>query len=457
MHAEVVSEEEQLFLDAAARGARYLSTIRNRSVAPSEAAVKRLAQLGGPLDAKGMDPSSVLALLDDVGSPATIANSGGRYFGFVNGGALPAARAANVLAIAWDQNAAMRVMSPTAAAGEDIAGEWLLDLLGLPMSASFAFVSGATMASFTCLAAARHALLKRAGWDVEGAGLFGAPPLKVIVGDEVHVSVLRALALLGLGRDRLIRVPTDAQGRIRADELPPLDELTLLCTQAGNVNSGSFDPFREICDAAAQAKAWVHVDGAFGLWAAAAPSLVHLASDVRNADSWATDAHKWLNVPYDCGLAFVRDAEAHQHAMQLQAAAYLPADALREPVFWTPEASRRARGVEVWAALRSLGRDGIAELLERNCAQARRFAAHLRTAGYEILNEVSLNQVLVSFGDDARTKRIIEAVQRDGTSWCGGSVWKGRAVMRISVSSWATTDEDVDRSAAAMIAVARAP
>jgi glutamate/tyrosine decarboxylase-like PLP-dependent enzyme len=289
---------------------------------------------------------------------------------------------------------------------------------------------------------------------VEGAGLFGAPPVKVVVSDEVHVSVLRALALLGLGRERLTRVPTDAQGRIRAGQLPPLDDLTLVCTQAGNVNSGSFDPIHDVCEAAERAKAWVHVDGAFGLWAAAAPSLSYLVNGVARADSWATDAHKWLNVPYDCGLAFVRDAHAHQQAMQLQPAAYLPPDALREPVDWTPEASRRARGVEVWAALRSLGRDGIAELLERNCAQARRFATQLQAAGFQILNEVSLNQVLVSFGDDDRTKRIIEAIQQDGTSWCGGSVWKGRAVMRISVSSWATTDEDVDRSAAAMIAIA---
>ena len=450
------SAERLLFLDAAARGARYLAEIRERSVAPDERAVERLKQLGGPLDRLGMDGAAVLATLDEVGSPGTIANSGGRYFGFVNGGALPAARAASVLSAAWDQNVALRAMSPTAAALEDIAGAWLLDILGLPASASFAFVTGATMASVTCLAAARGALLARAGWNVESSGLFGAPRLNVIVGDEVHVCVLRALSLLGLGHERVTRVPVDAQGRIRAADLPPLDDLTIVCTQAGNVNSGSFDPFDAICDVAGRAGAWVHVDGAFGLWAAASPSLRSLVHGVSKADSWATDGHKWLNVPYDSGLAFVRDAPAHQRAMMLQPAAYLSRDALREPMHWTPDASRRARGVEVWAALRSLGRDGVAEMMERHCAQARHFATRLRAAGYEILNEVALNQVLVSFGSDDATKRVVEAVQRDGPSWCGGSIWRNRAVMRISVSSWATTDADVEKSLAAILRVAAA-
>jgi glutamate/tyrosine decarboxylase-like PLP-dependent enzyme len=448
--------ERELFLDAATRGARYLAGIGDRSVAPDERAIERLPSLGGPLGAKGLGGPAVLALLDEVGSRGTIANSGGRYFGYVNGGSLPAARAASVLSLAWDQNAALRSMSPTAAVLEDVTGGWLLDMLGLPATASFAFVSGATMASFTGLAAARHALLSRAGWDVESMGLFDAPRLNVVVGEEVHVSVMKALGLLGLGRERVVRLPSDAQGRMRADALPPLDELTIVCTQAGNVNSGSFDPFEEICDRAARARAWVHVDGAFGLWAAAAPSLAPLVRGVSRADSWATDAHKWLNVPYDCGLAFVRDAAAHQRAMQLQPAAYLAPDSLREPAHWTPEASRRARAVEVWAALRSLGRDGVAEMIGRSCAQARRFAAGLRAAGYEVLNDVSINQVLVSFGRDDATRRVIEAVQRDGTSWCGASVWRGRAVMRISVSSWATTDEDVDGSLGAMISIARA-
>jgi glutamate/tyrosine decarboxylase-like PLP-dependent enzyme len=271
--------------------------------------------------------------------------------------------------------------------------------------------------------------------------------------EEVHVSVLKGLALLGLGRERVLRVPSDAQGRMRADALPPLDELTIVCTQAGNVNSGSFDPFEEICDRAARARAWVHVDGAFGLWAAAAPSLRPPVGGASNPDWWATDPHKWLNVPYDCGLAFVRDPEAHRSAMQLQQAAYLAPDTQGEPAHWVPEASRRARAVEVWAALRSLGREGLAEMIERTCAHARRFAAGLRTAGYDVLNKVPINQVLVSFGSDDATRRMIEEVQRDGTSWCGGSTWKGRVVMRISVSSWATTDDDVDRSLAAMVSI----
>ena len=448
--------EQELFLDAAARGAHYLSGIRDRSVTPDKVAIDRLRQLGGPLGATGMDASAVLALLDEIGSPATIANSGGRYFGYVNGGSLPAARAANVLSLAWDQNAALRVMSPTAAKLEDVAGGWLIDILGLPAASSFAFVSGATMASFTSLAAARHALLSRAGWDVQAMGLFDAPRLNVVVGEEVHVSVLKAIGLLGLGRERVIRVKTDGQGRMQVHAVPPLDEFTIVCVQAGNVNSGSFDPFEEICERANRARAWVHVDGAFGLWAAAAASLRSHVRGVGNADSWATDAHKWLNVPYDCGLAFVRDGAAHQGAMQLQQAAYLNGAELREPMHLNPEASRRARGVEVWAAMRSLGRDGIAEMIERTCGHARRFAAGLGAAGFEVLNDVTINQVLVSFGSDDTTKRVIEAIQRDGTSWCGGSTWRGRAVMRISVSSWATTEEDVDRSLAAMISIARA-
>ena len=447
--------ERQLYLDAAARGERYLADILGRTVAPLPEAVARLSVLGGALGMDGEDPRRVLAMLDDVGSPATIANSGGRYFGFVNGGALPAARAANVLAAAWDQNGAMRVMSPAAAMLEDTAGAWLLDLLHLPARGSYAFVSGATMGSFTCLAAARHALLSRAGWDAEADGLFGAPPLQVVVSEEVHVSVLKALNLLGLGRQRAVRVPTDGQGRMRADSLPSLDSRTILCTQAGNVNTGSFDPFESICAAARAAGAWVHVDGAFGLWAAASPEHEPLVRGMADADSWATDGHKWLNVPYDCGLAFVRDADAHARAMHLQPAAYLNRDAAREPMYWTPESSRRARSVEVWAALRSLGRRGVAELISRNCRQARRFADGLTAAGYQILNDVVLNQVLVSFGADAKTTRVIDGLQRDGTCWCGGTVWKNRTAMRISVSSWATSDDDVESSLAAMLRIAR--
>jgi glutamate/tyrosine decarboxylase-like PLP-dependent enzyme len=298
-------------------------------------------------------------------------------------------------------------------------------------------------------------VLARAGWQVEADGLFGAPPITVLVSEEVHPSVTKALGILGLGRTRVVKIPVDAQGLMRAEKLPPLSGPTIVCVQAGNVNTGAIDPIADICRRAHAGGAWVHVDGAFGLWAAAAPSRAHLTAGIADADSWATDAHKWLNVPYDSGLAFVRDAHALQAAMAITAE-YLPTQSeIRNPADFTPELSRRARGVEVWAALRSLGRAGVAEMIERNCAQARRFAERLSAAGYEILNDVVLNQVLVAFGDAEKTKRVIEAIQADGTCWAGITVWQGRTAMRISVSSWATTDADVERSADAMIACAR--
>jgi glutamate/tyrosine decarboxylase-like PLP-dependent enzyme len=310
------------------------------------------------------------------------------------------------------------------------------------------------MANFCGLAAARHALLARQGWDVEAQGLFGAPPITVVVGDEVHTSVLKALSLLGLGRDRVIRVPVDGQGRLRADRLPELPPSSILCLQAGNVNTGAFDPFTEACARARAAEAWVHVDGAFGLWAAAVPGLASLTAGLAEADSWATDAHKWLNVPYDSGVVFCRQPESLRDAMLLHRAAYLVQGERRDPYVYTPEASRRARGVEVWAALRSLGREGLAELIERTCRLARRFAERLGAAGHEILNEVVLNQVMVSFGSAERTNRVIAGIQTEGTCWCGGTVWQGRTAMRISVSSWATTEADVDASVEAMLRVA---
>jgi glutamate/tyrosine decarboxylase-like PLP-dependent enzyme len=310
-------------------------------------------------------------------------------------------------------------------------------------------VTGATLANLTGLAAARHALLARAGWDVENDGLFGAPPLSVVVGDEVHVSLVKALGLLGLGRQRVTRVSADSQGRMRADRLPALDDRTIVCIQAGNVNSGAFDPAAEICERAHDAGAWVHVDGAFGLWAAASPRYRHLAAPFVHADSWATDGHKWPNVGYDCGLAFVKDASALQSTMGMSAA-YLATTTLREPSQFTPEMSRRARGVELWAALRSLGRRGLADLIERTCAHARSFADGLRARGFDVLNDVVINQVLVSFGTDEATHAVIEQIQRDGTCWCGGTEWHNRAAMRISVSSWATTADDVELSLTAI-------
>ena len=444
-----------LLHNAATRAAQYLANASQRPVAPGADAVDRLASLGGALPDGPTDPDRVLALLDDAGSAATVAMAGPRYFGFVIGGTLPAALAATWLASAWDQNAYSPVMSPAAATIEQIALDWMVDLLGLPQGTGAGFVTGGTMANFTALAAARHALLARAGWDVEANGLFGAPPIHVVVGDEVHVSLLKALSMLGIGRGHIIRVPVDSQGRMRADALPPLNDSTLLCLQAGNVNTGAFDPAASILPTAHATGSWVHVDGAFGLWAAAAPARAHLMEGYAGADSWATDAHKWLNTPYDSGIAFVREPDHLRAAMSISAA-YLTESDTRMPGQYTPEMSRRARGVEVWAVLRSLGKSGLAELVERCCQHANHFADGLRAAGYEVLNEVVLNQVLVAFGDADTTQRVIAGVQRDGTCWCGGTVWQGRTAMRISVSSWATTEADVNQSLDAIIRVARA-
>ena len=438
---------------AARRALAYLQTVGSRQVAPSPSAVRALSQFEGPLPDTPCDAFCVLDLLDRIGSPATVATAGGRFFGFVNGAAIPVSVAATWLASAWDQNAALRVMSPVAAALEDVALGWVCEALGLPLECGGSIVTGATMANFTGLAAARHALLERCGWDVENDGVFGAPRLTVVVGDQVHASLLKALGLLGLGRRRVIRVPADDQGRMRADCMPALDDRTIVCIQAGNVNSGAFDPAAAICRQALEAGAWVHVDGAFGLWAAASAQHRHLTEGFDLADSWATDGHKWPNVGYDCGISIVRNAAAMRAAMAISAAYFNPGE-LREPSNYTPEMSRRARGVELWATLRSLGRRGLAALIERTCRHARRFADGLRAAGYEILNEVAINQVLVSFGEAAVTRAVIAKVQSDGTCWCGGTEWHGRPAMRISVSSWATTEEDVELSLAAICRIA---
>jgi glutamate/tyrosine decarboxylase-like PLP-dependent enzyme len=444
----------ELLTNVAQRAATYIAAVPERRVAPTTEDVDRLRALGGPLPQAPTPEAEVVRLLDEIGSPATVTSTGGRYFGFVTGGVLPAALAANWLAGAWDQNAVFTVMSPVAAALEEIVLGWLREIFALPASCGAGFVTGATMANFSCLAAARSALLRRAGWNVEEQGLFGAPELKVIVGAEVHVSALKALSLLGLGRSRVTLVPADNQGRMRADSLPPLDDRTIVCIQAGNVNTGAFDPAAEICSNARHSGAWVHVDGAFGMWAAAAPQRAHLFRSFVDADSWATDCHKWLNVPYDCGLAFVRDA-AHLSNVMAITAGYLQASAARQPAHYTPDASRRARGIEVWAALKSLGCSGLGEMVERHCRLAGRFAEGLVHAGYEVLNDVVLNQVLVSFGDGELNREIIAAIQKDGTCWCGGTEWQGKPAMRISVSCWATTEEDIDRSLTAIIKIAK--
>jgi len=435
-------------LDAAHRlAAEWLDTLQERPVR----AAGEPDGLRAPLTDAGEDPVAVVEALAAAAAPGLVASPGPRYFGFVTGATLPAALGADWLTSAWDQNAALHSMSPAAASAEQAVGEWMLDLLGLPPHAGFGIVTGAQMANATALAAARHAVLRDAGWDVEANGLSGAPPLRVITGGEAHSTVYNALRLLGLGGATAKVVPADEQGRMRAGALAELlaedaEAPTIVCAQAGNVNTGACDPLGAICDAAAAAGAWVHVDGAFGLWAAAAPARAALVDGAARADSWAVDAHKWLNVPYDSGVAFVRDGAALYGAMTVPAP-YLTTGGAPEPCHATPEMSRRARAVEIWAALRTLGRAGVAELVERACRHAARFAERLRAGGCEILNDVVLNQVLVAFGDDARTDAVVAAVQRDGTAWCGPTVWQGRRAMRISVSSWATSETDVERVA----------
>jgi glutamate/tyrosine decarboxylase-like PLP-dependent enzyme len=448
------SEREALLRDATERSLQYLGGLGTRRVAPTPEEIRALDALDGPVPESGAEPRDVLRSLDEAGSPGTVASAGGRYFGFVVGSAVPAALGANWLAGAWNQNAGMFILSPVSARLEQIALRWSREIFGLPPGGEGAFVSGDTMANFTGLAAARHAVLARVGWDVEEQGLAGAPPIRVVVSEEIHTSVLKAISMLGLGRGRVIPVPVDAQGRLRADALPSFTGPTILCLQAGNVNTGAFDPIGEVAPRAREAGAWMHVDGAFGMWAAASPTRRSLTEGISLADSWATDGHKWLNVPYDSGMVFVRDAEPLRAAMSVGPAAYLIQSGQREPSHFTPELSRRARGIETWAAIRSLGRSGIAEIVDRTCSIAEHFADGLWGAGYDVLNDVVLNQVLVAFGDDAATARVIAAVQADGTCWCGGTRWHGRSAMRISVSSWATTREDADRSLDAILRIA---
>jgi len=444
---------QDLLRDVVNRAGAYLQSLDARKVAPDPAAVAALDAFDGALPEMPDDPHQVIDLLDRYGSPATMAMAGPRFFGFVIGGSLPIALAADWLVSAWDQNTGYYNITPATARLEQTALRWLLELLDLPRAAGGAFVTGANVANFVGLAAGRHAVLARAGWNVEADGLFGAPPITVIVGNEAHPTLIKALGMLGLGRNRVVRVPVDGQGRMRAEALPQISGPTIVCAQVGNVNTGACDDVAAVRERAG-ADAWIHVDGAFGLWARAAPTRAHLVSRLELADSWATDAHKWLNVPYDSGLAFARDADALRAAMAITAE-YLPTTSeWRNPSDYTPELSRRARGVPIWAALRALGRSGVADLIERTCRHARRFAEALSAAGFEILNEVALNQVMVAFGDAERTQRVIAALQVEGTCWCGITVWQGRTAMRISVSSWATTDADVERSIDAIQRVA---
>ncbi|ORA28739.1 pyridoxal phosphate-dependent decarboxylase family protein [Mycobacterium aquaticum] len=445
---------------ALAHAEAFLSGLDDRPVAARGDASTVRAVLGGPLPADGEDPVAVVDTLAAGAESGLVATAGPRHFGFVIGGALPAALAADWLASAWDQNAAYHSLSPAAAAIEEITAGWLLDVFGLSSEASVGFVTGAQGANTTCLAAARHAVLARVGWNVERDGLTGAPRVRVLCGEQAHATIYTALRLLGMGDATAIRIPADSQGRMDPDALVRVlaDDAgpTVVCAQAGNVSTGSFDPFDHIADACAAHRAWLHVDGAFGLWAAAAPAIRHLTQGVQRADSWAVDAHKWLNVPYDSAMAIVADSDAHLAAMTL-AGPYLVADpGQRDGTNYVPESSRRARAVPVYAALRSLGRTGVAELVERNCAQARRMATLLADIpGAEILNDVVLNQVLVRLpGDDDANRRAVAAIQADGTCWLGGTTWQDRYVLRVSFSNWATTDADVDRAAAAIRAAA---
>jgi len=460
--------DERLLRRTADLAIDFLAGIDVRPVGAPATRAELLASLGGPLADDPADPVDVIEGLAAHAGPGIIASPGPRFFGFVIGGVLPAALAGDWLTSTWDQNAGVYAAGPAASVVEEIVGEWLLDVLGLPAGSGFGLTTGCQMAHFTCLAAARHAVLERAGWDVESRGLFGAPGIDVIVGEEAHVTLLTALQYLGLGADRVIAVPTDGQGRMRADAfadlLPHGDRPLIVCLQAGNVNTGAFDPLAEIIGLvrAGRPGAWVHVDGAFGLWAAVSPGLRHLLAGHEEADSWATDAHKWLNVPQDSGVAIVRDAATHRSAMSPLHAPYLIYGAAERDEFcWVPEFSRRARGFAIYAALRSLGRDGVRAQVERSCALARRMAATLAAApGVRVLNDVILDQVLVRFeppGDmdaDDWTREVVRRVQDDGTCWLSGTTWQGVAAMRISVINWSTTEADIDRSAAAILRAA---
>ncbi len=446
---------EKLLQDAAARGIRYRREINDRSVAPSAEAIARLEVFREPLPAQGCAPEVLLKRLDEYGSPASMGMVGPRFFGFVIGGSMPVTVASNWLSSAWDQNVGMHKITPAAAIIEEVVLGWLIEIFDLPGDCGAGFVTGCTVANFSALAAARSKVLADAGWDVEADGLAGAPEITVLVGGEAHPTLLKSLGMLGLGRNRVVRMAVDQQGQVIAEQVPEIKGPTIVCLQAGNLNSGGFDPIGAICDRLEGTGAWVHVDGAFGLWAAASPKYRRLVPGLGKADSWATDAHKWLNVPQDSGIALVRHAQYLKRAMAITAD-YLPTDTqFRNPSDYTPELSRRARGVDVWAALRYLGRDGVARLIENCCEHAERFGKGLRKAGFEVLNDVVLNQVVVVFGDAETTLKIIDEIQRDGTCWCGSTVWRGQTAMRISVCNWSTTIADVERSLDVIIRIAK--
>jgi glutamate/tyrosine decarboxylase-like PLP-dependent enzyme len=448
MRSQVVNRD--LFEQAKSYAYAYMDEIFDRTVFPTDEAIDRLDVFDHPLPEESCDSAEILRLLHEYGSPATVAHSGGRYYGFVNGGTIPTSLAARWLSDVWDQNPALYVISPIVSQLETMCERWLTDLFGLPTGTAAGFVGGTSTATMCGLAAGRNDLLQRLGWDVNLKGLFGAPKLRVVVGEQAHATVFKALALLGLGTEYAERVSVDDQGRIDVNQMPELDERTLMIVQAGNVNPGSFDPFDEICSRANHAGAWVHVDGAFGLWSAASGSKRYLTRGIEKADSWSVDAHKTLNAPYDCGIVLCKQREALVTAMQASAS-YIHYSEKRDGMLYTLDMSRRARAVELWAALKFLGKRGVEELVDGLCDLARRFAGQLAAEGFHILNDVVFNQVLVSCDTPEETSATLENIQKSGECWCGGSSWNDRPVIRVSVCSWVTTTADVDRSVAAFV------
>ena len=445
---------KRLLTNASKMGIHFLESLAQRRAFPSVEDLEKLKGFVEPIPDEPTDPALTLWMLNEIGSKGTVANAGGRYFGFVIGGSNPVSLAANWLVSAWDQNSGLEVTSPIGSTLEKVCSKWLTEILPVSKDAVAGFVTGVTVANFCGLAAARHSLLMKQGWDVQANGLFGAPEIKVVISEDAHGSLKKALSLVGFGRERVIKVPVDEQGKMIVGKFPQdIDERTIVCLQAGNVNTGSFDPAEEIIPFAKSKGAWVHIDGAFGLWAGASKNKSHLTKGYELADSWATDAHKWLNVPYDSGIILCSHPDDLRTAMSMEGD-YLDQSGSRIPYQYTPELSRRARAIEIWAALHSLGKKGIENLVDRTCDYAEKFAVGIRKAGFEVLNNVVINQVLVSFGDSVKTEEIVSEIQQEGTCWVGTSKWKGKSVMRISVSSWATTDDDVEKSLEAIIRIA---
>jgi glutamate/tyrosine decarboxylase-like PLP-dependent enzyme len=448
-----LNDFDALLEEAARRATRYRRGLVTQPIRPEPA---DLASLGGDFPDGPTDPREVLELMDDVGSPATMGFSSPRFYGWVIGGVHPVALAADWMVSAWDQPTYAAEASPATVAMEAAAIGWIKEAAGLPESSWGVFVTGTTVGHIVSLAAARSAVLAAEGWDATGQGLFGAPPITVVVGEEVHPSLIKALGVIGLGRHRVVRVPVDDQGRMRTDAFPQFSPPAIVCVQAGNVNTGSFDPMGEIIPKAKESGAWVHVDGAFGFWAAASPRLAHLTTGMELADSWATDAHKYLNVPYDAGLALVRNPSDLERLMSVDAAYLIEGHIGEDPGLYAPEMSRRARGVPTWAVLKSLGRSGLVEMIDRSVEMARRFADGMQDAGFSVLNEVVLNQVLVDFGDPDETLRVVQQLQADGTMFAGPTVWQGHTAMRISVSNYGTTEAEIDESIDAVLKAANA-